>query len=82
MLDRFVVDHAAPSWPVNRWISAMLVLYRPHAEALLRHRDEVVAAWQAANPGMDIFEERRLDVTGYIPIDVDEITAQLEGLAR
>jgi hypothetical protein len=82
MLDRFVIDHAAPSWPVNRWISAMLVLYRPHAEALLRHRDEVVAAWQAANPGMDIFEERRLDVTGYIPIDVDEITAQLEGLVR
>ncbi len=80
MLDRFVIDHAAPSWPVNRWISAMLVLYRPHAEALLRHRDEVISAWQEAHPGEDVFEDRRLEVTGYLPIDVDEITAQLEGL--
>jgi hypothetical protein len=80
MLDRFVIDHAAPSWPVNRWISAMLVLYRPHAEALLRHRDAVISAWQEAHPGEDVFEDRRLEVTGYLPIDVDEITAQLEGL--
>ena len=30
MLDHFVIDHAYPSWLVNRWISAMFVLYRPH----------------------------------------------------
>lgn len=80
MLDRFVIDHAGPSWPVNRWISSMLVLYRPHAEALLRHRDEVISAWQEACPGSDVFEDRRLDITGYLPIDVEEITTQLEGL--
>lgn len=42
MLDRFVIDHAFPSLPVNRWISAMFVLYRPHIEALLKKRDEIV----------------------------------------
>ena len=29
MLDRFEIDHAWPSWPANRWLGAMLRLYRP-----------------------------------------------------
>ncbi len=82
MSDRFNVDHAWPSWPVNRWISAMLRLYRQHIMELLRHRDAVIAAWQAAYPEQDVFEDRRLDVTGYLPIDVDEWSTQLEELER
>lgn len=35
MGERFAVDHAYPSWPVNRWISAMFKLFRRHIEALL-----------------------------------------------
>ncbi len=78
MLDRFNIDHAWPSWPVNRWISAMMVLFRYHVESLLRHRDEVVLAWQDASPVEDVFEDRRLDVTGYLPIDVEKWMAELE----
>lgn len=78
LLDRFRIDHAYPSWPVNRWIGAMVVLFRPHVEALLRHRDEVVAAWQAATPEVDVFEDRRLDLTGYFPIDIDGWIKALE----
>ncbi len=51
MLDRFVIDHAFLSWPVNRWISAMFILFRPHVEAWLRQRDETMRAWAAAHPG-------------------------------
>ena len=36
MLDRFRIDHARPSWPVNMWVSAMLQLFRPQIEHLLR----------------------------------------------
>jgi hypothetical protein len=71
MLDRFLIDHAWPSWPVNRWISAMFRLFRPQMEALLRQRDEVVAAWTAQHPGEDVFEDRNLEITGYIEISVD-----------
>lgn len=71
MLDRYAVDHAFPSWPVNRWISAMIVLFRPHIERLLRHRDRVIAAWQRAHPGQDVFEDRALEATGWLPISVD-----------
>jgi hypothetical protein len=70
MLDRYVIDHAFPSWPVNRWIAAMMVLFRPHIEILLRGRDLVIEAWQRRDPARDVFEERALEVTGELPIDV------------
>jgi len=71
LLPRFSVEHAWPSWPVNRWISAMLVLFRPHIETLLIHRDARIAAWQQKHPGKDVFEDRNLDLTGYLPISVE-----------
>jgi hypothetical protein len=71
MLDRFSVDHAFPSWPVNRWITAMAVLFRPHIELLLRHRDAVIAHWRQRAPDGDVFEDRDLETTGYLPIDVE-----------
>jgi hypothetical protein len=40
MLDRFLIDHAYPSWPVNRWISAMFRLFRPQIVELLERRDQ------------------------------------------
>lgn len=78
MVDRFAIDHAGPSWPVNRWISAMLTLFRPHVVALLEHRDRVIEAWQRAAPGADVLEDRRLEVTGLLPISVDAWIAELE----
>lgn len=47
MLDRFTIDHAQPSWPVNRWISAMIRLFRPEAEQLIGERDKAVAEHEA-----------------------------------
>jgi hypothetical protein len=78
MLDRFRVDHAYPSWPLNRWITAMFVLFRPDMEALLRHRDRVIAAWDASHSG-DPLEDRALEITGWMPVDVPE---RIETLAR
>ena len=78
MLDRFVIDHAFPSWPVNRWISAMFVLYRPHIETLLKRRDATVQAWLEAHPGEDAFEDRGLDITSQMDISVDDTLWLLE----
>lgn len=83
MLDRYAVDHAFPSWPVNRWIGAMLQLFRPQVEALVRHRDMVVEAWRHAHPDADVFEDRRLDVTGEFALSVEAQIAVVEAaLAR
>ena len=45
----------------------MLRLYRPWIAGLLRHRDAVIAAQMKALPGSDVFEDRDLEITGYLP---------------
>jgi hypothetical protein len=77
MLERFRIDHAYPSWPVNRWISAMLVLFRPHIETLLAERDRVVARWREALPGEDVLERRELEILSSTPISVDATLAEV-----
>lgn len=80
MLDLFVIDHAFPSLPVNRWISAMFVLFRPHIEALLKQRDAIVWTWAAAHPGEDVFEDRQLDITSQMQISVAGTLHEVEEL--
>lgn len=83
MLDHFEIDHAFPSWPVNRWITAMVRLFRPQIESLIHHRDAVVAAWARAHPDTDVFEDRDLDITGQIPINIErQIDSVRAALAR
>ena len=80
MVPAFNIDHAWPSWPVNRWITAMIRLFKAHIVALINHRDAVIDAWQQLHPGKDVFEDRALDVTGHLPVSVDDWIAALEQL--
>ncbi|GAB4394930.1 MAG: hypothetical protein Tsb0032_24620 [Kiloniellaceae bacterium] len=79
LLDVFKIDHAQPSWPVNRWITAMVRLYKPQIADLLRARDRKVAAWRDGNPDSDVFEDRDLEVTSFLDISLDR---QVQGVAR
>ena len=81
MMDRFEIDHAWPSWPANRWLGAMLRLYRPWIEGLIRHRDTVIAAHRRERPDEDVFEDRSLEITGYLPVSVEHLVAALEEAA-
>ena len=75
MLDSFEMDLAAPSWPVNIWLTAMLRLFRPQIEELVRERDATVANWRSEHPGVDAFEDRGCDITSARKISV---TAQIK----
>jgi hypothetical protein len=78
MLDRFVVGMAPPSWLLNRWISGMFGLFRPQIAALLHARDAAVMSWRRRRRGkIHVLEDRRLEVTSVLDIDVD---AQLAGI--
>lgn len=79
MLDRFEMDIAWPSWPLNQWLSAMLVLFRPQIEKLILDRDRKIAAWQARYPERDAYEDRELEVTSSLSIALDK---QLQWLDR
>ncbi|RED48660.1 DUF6969 family protein [Aestuariispira insulae] len=77
MLDHFEIDHAWPSWPTNRWISAMIILFRPQIVALLEERDRVVAEWAEKHPDRDVYEDRSLEITSYMPVSVEEQIARI-----
>lgn len=79
MLDRFVIDHAYPSWPTNRWITAMMRLFRPQIETLLGERDEKLRDWARRHPEVDVYEDRDLEVLSETPIDV---AAQIKAIEK
>jgi len=80
MLDGFDMKMNKPSWPVNRWLTGMLRLFRPQIEELLQSRDERIRAWQREYPEVEnVYEDRRLEVTSELAISVE---AQVEALER
>ncbi|HEX7970131.1 MAG TPA: hypothetical protein VF502_18040, partial [Stellaceae bacterium] len=73
MLDRFAVDLARPSWPLNRWISALFRLFKPQMAALIQERDEAVMSWRRRHRGkVHVFEDRRLEITSALDIDIED----------
>lgn len=75
MVDHFHVKHAHPSYIVNRWLSAMLVLFRPQIDALIEERDATLMRHATGIPLREILEDHEFDVTSERPIS---ITAQIE----
>ena len=78
MLEFFEIDLAHPSWPVNRWISAMVPLFRPQIEWLVKKRDEAVAAWLKKKPRANVYEDRALEVPSEMAIEVERQIAAVE----
>lgn len=82
MLDSFVVDHARPSWPANRWITALVRLFRPQIVALLQERDAAIGRWTRAHPDAYVYEDRGLEVASQCFIAVEEQIAEVERRLR
>lgn len=83
MLDRFDVEHVFPCLAVNTWIGAMMRLFRPQVEALLIERDRRIADWTIRHPDADVYEDRGLEITSILRIDVaQQIAAVDRALAR
>jgi hypothetical protein len=78
LVDGFDVALAVPSWPVNRWLGAMLRFYAPEIRALLAERDRVIEATRVELGSHDILEDRRLEVTSMRAIDLARDVAALE----
>jgi hypothetical protein len=80
MLDGFAVGGARP---LDRWVTSMLVLFRPQIERLLHERDAAIDRWRAAHPDRDVFEDRHLEITSSMDISLEAriawLDARLEG---
>ncbi|MDD9878721.1 MAG: hypothetical protein OXR84_14900 [Magnetovibrio sp.] len=82
MLEKFEIDQALPSWPVNVWITGMLQLFQPQIEALLRQRDRTVAEWEASHPGLNAYEDRDLEITSITDISVEDQVKKVDKALR
>jgi hypothetical protein len=82
MLDRFDMKVDKPSWPVNRWLTSLMRLFRSEIEELLRQRDRCVRHWQIEHPEVNAYEDRRLEVTSRLPVDVETQLRLLEQRLR
>jgi hypothetical protein len=69
LLDRFAVTGDKPSLDLNRWITAVVRMFRPQIVDLVRARDLRIAKFKVAHSGRDVFEDRELQVTSEMRID-------------
>lgn len=76
LLDRFNAEVGRPSYLVNRWLTAILSLYHDDIAALIRRRDEVLAA-HVPPQGTSAREDRTLEVTSEIEADLASTVAAL-----
>lgn len=78
LLDRYEIDDTRPSWPLNLWITNMIILYRPVIEQLIIERDKTIEKWIGDNPDIEnIYEDRNLEVTSYQNINLGEYVEKL-----
>ena len=83
MLDCFVIDHARPSWPANRWITALMRMFRPQIVELLHARDAEIHRRRRIAPEINVFEDRNLEVTSEMRVSIEDQIARIElALAR
>lgn len=83
MLDHFEMDTVRPSWATNRWITAMVRLFRPQIVQLLAARDRRIQDLIAANPDIDVLEDRANETLSEVRIDVTkQLSAVNQAIAR
>ena len=82
MVEIFEMDQARPSWPGNRWITAMLQLFQPEIFDLLSRRDAAVKAWEGKHPDRNTYEDREFEITSEINISVEDKLRQLEAMLQ
>ena len=79
MLDCFAIGEVGPAAILNRWIVAMIALFRPQIAALLRRRDDTVMAWRRRRR-TNVFEDGRLEIASSLEIDLEAQLALVDRL--
>jgi hypothetical protein len=80
LLPRFRVGLGGPSAEANRWITAVVALFRPQIRFLLAQRDARVARQAAAGEPWAILEDDNLEVTSQLAVDAYRQIAEIDRL--
>lgn len=73
-----IEDVLQPDVRVGTFLNEMLKGFRAEIEGLFGRRDETFARYRLANGGVEPFEDRALEITSHLPINLN---AQIRGLA-
>ena len=71
MIDRFSVEQSYPCLATNRTVTGLMRLFKPQIVALLEQRDLTLQAWRTQHPDRDIYEDRELEITSIVDINID-----------
>ena len=82
MVDHFQMKHAHPSYVVNRWLNAMLILFRPQIDHLIEEREEALMKYATDIPLKKILEDHEFDVASEMPISIDKQIEVIRTLLR
>jgi hypothetical protein len=77
MIECFAISGPEPSEAINRWIGAIIQLFRPQIGALLRARDAAIMAWRRRRRSY-VFEDPALEITSSVEICLDAQLAFLD----
>ncbi|MEQ9813048.1 MAG: hypothetical protein RLO50_09710 [Azospirillaceae bacterium] len=70
LVDRFAIEHAQPSWPTNRWVSAVVAAFAGDIHRLIDARDAALAE-AAAGRGLEtVFEDREVEILSEMAVDL------------
>lgn len=83
MLERFAIRPGADAGVVDRWITAMIGLFRPQIAALVQARDAAVMSWRRRRRAkVHVLEDRRLEIAAACPVDIDGQMRQIAAALR
>ncbi|MDJ0949396.1 MAG: hypothetical protein QNJ94_10785 [Alphaproteobacteria bacterium] len=76
-IDLFEIDLAHPSWPVNRWLTGMMRLFRPQIVELLLARDRTIEDWRKKHPKRNPYKDHDIEVLSEAEVSIDDQMAQI-----
>jgi hypothetical protein len=83
LLPYYKITHTQPSYPLNRWIKQMLVLFRPQIESLLYRRDALIVEEQRKGRGLvDVLQDHSLEVLTSYDLSVEKQVYAIEAVLR
>lgn len=82
MIDRFSIEQSYPCLATNRGMTAILRLFKPQIVGLLGLRDQVISLWAEKYPDRDVYEDRELEITSIVPVNIDKQNAAIKKAIR
>lgn len=72
LLPKFAINHLQPSYPLNRWITAMVCAFKPQIEDALYERDKALLTWREKHPDKDVYKDREIEIPSSCEISLEK----------